>query len=304
MLREVAERCDLVIAGEDEAVLLCGSADPAVLADRFGVEAVVKLGARGAAGCRDGETADDAGIDVAPVDVVGAGDAFTAGYLDALLDGAGLRRRRCAARTPAARSPSPPSATPPACRPAASSSGCWRAAPTSSASLGAVKVAIVGGGVVGLCSAYALKRAGAEVVLLERGALGRGASEGNTGWISPTISTPLAAPGVLRSGLRSAFDPRGALVFKPGLDTAWLRWLWAFRAASARPRYRRGVKALLDLNGAHVQRARRLRGRRRRVRDARRRHPLPGAHASTASRGSRPSSRISRRSASRARSSA
>jgi D-amino-acid dehydrogenase len=112
-----------------------------------------------------------------------------------------------------------------------------------------VKVAIVGGGVVGLCSAYALKRAGAEVILLERGGLGRGASEGNTGWISPTISTPLAAPGVLRSGLRSAFDPRGALVFKPGLDTAWLRWLWAFRAASARPRYRRGVKALLDLNG-------------------------------------------------------
>jgi D-amino-acid dehydrogenase len=111
-----------------------------------------------------------------------------------------------------------------------------------------VKVAIVGGGVVGLCSAYALARAGAEVVLLERAELGRGASEGNTGWISPTISTPLAAPGVLRTGLRSAFDPRGALVIRPGLDTSWLRWLWAFRAASARPRYRRGVKALLDLN--------------------------------------------------------
>ena len=79
-----------------------------------------------------------------------------------------------------------------------------------------MKVAIVGGGVVGLCSAYALKRAGADVVLLERGELGRGASEGNTGWISPTISTPLAAPGVLRSGLRSAFDPRGALVIRPG----------------------------------------------------------------------------------------
>jgi D-amino-acid dehydrogenase len=111
-----------------------------------------------------------------------------------------------------------------------------------------VKVAIVGGGVVGLCSAYALTRAGHEVVLLERAALGRGASEGNTGWISPSLSTPLAAPGVLRSGLRSAFDPRGALVIRPGLDTSWLRWLWAFRAASARPRFRRGVKALLDLN--------------------------------------------------------
>ncbi len=90
VLREVAERCDLVIAGEDEAVLLCGSAESAVLADRFGVEAIVKLGARGAAGYRDGESATDAGLSVTPVDVVGAGDAFTAGYLDALLDGAAL----------------------------------------------------------------------------------------------------------------------------------------------------------------------------------------------------------------------
>ena len=84
-----------MIAGEDEAVLLCGSADPAALAERFGVEAVVKRGARGAIGCRGGESAEDAGIAVAAVDVVGAGDAFTAGYLDALLDGASLAE--CAA---------------------------------------------------------------------------------------------------------------------------------------------------------------------------------------------------------------
>jgi 2-dehydro-3-deoxygluconokinase len=90
VLRELAERCDLLIAGEDEAELLGGSAAPAVLAERFGGEVVVKLGARGAVGYRDGETADDAGLSVTPVDVVGAGDAFTAGYLDALLDGAGL----------------------------------------------------------------------------------------------------------------------------------------------------------------------------------------------------------------------
>jgi 2-dehydro-3-deoxygluconokinase len=90
VLQELAELCDLVIAGEDEATLLCGSADPAVLAERFGVEAVVKRGARGAAAWREGEIAEDAGIAVAAVDVIGAGDAFTAGYLDALLDGAAL----------------------------------------------------------------------------------------------------------------------------------------------------------------------------------------------------------------------
>ncbi len=90
VLEEMAERCDLIVAGEDEAILLCGSADPAVLADTFGVEAVVKLGARGAAGWRKGEVAEDGGLSVMPVDVVGAGDAFTAGYLDAQLDGATL----------------------------------------------------------------------------------------------------------------------------------------------------------------------------------------------------------------------
>jgi 2-dehydro-3-deoxygluconokinase len=90
VLADLAERCDLVIAGEDEAVLLCGAADPALLAERFGVEAVVTHGARGAAGCRTGELVEVAGIAVAAVDVVGAGDAFTAGYLDALLDGASL----------------------------------------------------------------------------------------------------------------------------------------------------------------------------------------------------------------------
>jgi len=111
-----------------------------------------------------------------------------------------------------------------------------------------MRVAVIGGGVVGLCSAFALDRAGCDVVLLERGALGEGASRGNTGWISPTLSTPLASPGTLRMGLRSALDPRGGLVIRPGLDTSWLRWLNGFRAASSRERFRRGVKALLDLN--------------------------------------------------------
>ncbi len=90
VLADLAEFCDLVIAGEEEAFLLCGSTDPSALAERFGVEAVVKRGAHGAAGWRDGVVAEAGGIAVAPVDVVGAGDAFTAGYLDAVLDGAGL----------------------------------------------------------------------------------------------------------------------------------------------------------------------------------------------------------------------
>jgi D-amino-acid dehydrogenase len=66
--------------------------------------------------------------------------------------------------------------------------------------------------------------------------------------VSPTISTPLASPGTLAMGLKSALDPNGALVIRPELDTRWLRWLWSFRAAASRERFLRGVEALHNLN--------------------------------------------------------
>src|SRR6266540_5746487 len=58
-----------------------------------------------------------------------------------------------------------------------------------------VKAVVVGGGVVGLCCAYELHRAGAEVVVLERGKVGQGASRGNTGWVCPSFTYPLPGPG-------------------------------------------------------------------------------------------------------------
>lgn len=111
-----------------------------------------------------------------------------------------------------------------------------------------MRVAIIGGGVVGLACAWSLAQKGAEVVVLERDVIGEGASKGNTGWVSPTISFPLASPGTLMMGMKSAFDPNGALVIRPELDTRWLRWLWAFRGAASRERFLKGVEALHNLN--------------------------------------------------------
>ncbi len=111
-----------------------------------------------------------------------------------------------------------------------------------------MRVVVIGGGVVGLACGWSLAQRGVEVVVVERSVIGGGASKGNTGWISPTLSMPLASPGTLMMGLKSAFDPNGALVIRPELDTRWLRWLWAFRGAASRERFLKGVEALHNLN--------------------------------------------------------
>jgi D-amino-acid dehydrogenase len=109
-------------------------------------------------------------------------------------------------------------------------------------------VVIVGGGVVGLACAHALERRGIGVAVFEAAGVGGGASRGNTGWVVPSLSMPLAAPGMLATGLRSALDPHGALVIRPRLDASWLRWLWQFRRNCSAERFRRGVLALVELN--------------------------------------------------------
>ncbi len=110
-----------------------------------------------------------------------------------------------------------------------------------------MRVAIVGGGVIGAACAFSLLDVADEIVLLDAGAIGGGASAGNAGWVTPSLAMPLASPGIVRTGLRSAFDPRGALVIRPTLDPTWLRWLWRFTRSSRAAVFDRGVEALLGM---------------------------------------------------------
>jgi D-amino-acid dehydrogenase len=107
---------------------------------------------------------------------------------------------------------------------------------------------VVGAGVVGLACAWELRRAGASVVVLERGTVGGGASRGNTGWVCPSFTYPLPAPGMVREGLRQLVTGGEAFVLRPRLDPAFVRWLWDFRRSCSQPRFDAGVRALLALN--------------------------------------------------------
>jgi D-amino-acid dehydrogenase len=116
-----------------------------------------------------------------------------------------------------------------------------------------MRVLVIGGGVVGLCCAYELSRAGADVTVLERGAVGQGASRGNTGWVCPSFSYPLPAPGIIREGLRGMLHGGGPLAIRPSLDPTFVRWLLGFRRSATREHWEHGVRALIALNSRTLE---------------------------------------------------
>ncbi|MFO0266169.1 MAG: FAD-dependent oxidoreductase, partial [Cyclobacteriaceae bacterium] len=60
-----------------------------------------------------------------------------------------------------------------------------------------MKVGIIGGGIIGLCSAYYLKKAGHDVLVFDQASLEDGCSFGNAGMVAPSHIIPLAAPGMI-----------------------------------------------------------------------------------------------------------
>jgi D-amino-acid dehydrogenase len=116
-----------------------------------------------------------------------------------------------------------------------------------------LRVVVVGGGVVGLCCAYELMRSGAEVTVVERHHCGRAASLGNAGWVVPSLSAPMPAPGITTQALKMIFNSDGPLRLRPRLDPDFLRWCWRFWRNSTQEHYEAGLKALLRLNEQTIQ---------------------------------------------------
>lgn len=109
------------------------------------------------------------------------------------------------------------------------------------------RVVIIGGGAIGICTAYYLHKAGHRVIVLERGEIGGECSGGNAGLIVPSHFVPLAAPGVISQGIRWLFNPQSPFYIKPRLNIELLRWLWQFRGACSDKRMQAAIPLLHQL---------------------------------------------------------
>ena len=111
-------------------------------------------------------------------------------------------------------------------------------------------VAVVGAGIVGAATAYALSRAGWAVTLIDaRPAPGQGESRANGAQLSYSYVEPLATPDALRALPGWLLSPDSPLRWRPRPEVAHLRWLAAFVAACRWSEVRRTTAALLSLSG-------------------------------------------------------
>ena len=106
------------------------------------------------------------------------------------------------------------------------------------------KVIVAGGGVIGLCTAYYLNKAGHEVTLIDKGDLKHGTSFGNAGYISPSHFIPLASPGIVAKGLQWMLSSSSPFYIKPRLNMDLIRWALTF--------WKRSGKSTMERNIPHL----------------------------------------------------
>lgn len=89
-------------------------------------------------------------------------------------------------------------------------------------------IIIIGGGIVGLCSAYFLHKSGREVTVIDEGDITNATSFGNAGLLSAFDKTPLSYPGVVTNTLKLMLKNQSPAIVHPSFDFKMYRWLLRF----------------------------------------------------------------------------
>lgn len=101
---------------------------------------------------------------------------------------------------------------------------------------------VIGAGIIGTAIAHDLQKRGQQVVLIDRGAPGRGASFGNMASIAVTEFMPASRPSVWRQIPGWMLDPEGPVRVRPSYMPKLVPWFLRFIAAS-RPSKLRELEA-------------------------------------------------------------
>ncbi|APG65382.1 amino acid dehydrogenase [Tenacibaculum todarodis] len=107
---------------------------------------------------------------------------------------------------------------------------------------------VIGGGIIGLCSAYYLQKEGHQVTVIDKSNFSSGASYVNAGYITPSHFIPLAAPGMINKGIKWMFNSSSPFYIKPRLNSDFLKWTWAFKKSATASKVEKAIPVIKDIN--------------------------------------------------------
>lgn len=110
------------------------------------------------------------------------------------------------------------------------------------------RIAIVGGGVIGLSAAYYLQQAGHNVVVFDESSMDNTCSIGNAGMIVPSHIIPLAAPGMISKGIRWMFNAKSPFYVKPRLNKDLVKWGLKFYKHANKEHVAHAIPALKEIS--------------------------------------------------------
>lgn len=107
---------------------------------------------------------------------------------------------------------------------------------------------IIGGGIIGLSTAYYLQKEGHKVTVIDKSNFSEGASYVNAGYITPSHIISLAAPGIITKGLKWMLNPASPFYVKPRLDADFLKWSLAFKRSANKRKVAESIPVIKDIN--------------------------------------------------------
>ena len=110
------------------------------------------------------------------------------------------------------------------------------------------EVIIVGGGIIGLATAYYLNLEGHDVSVIDQDKIKSGASHINSGYLTPSHIIPLAAPGMISKGFRWMFNNSSPFYIKPRFDLDLVNWGIKFMKSCTSEHVQKSMKSILDIN--------------------------------------------------------
>lgn len=109
-------------------------------------------------------------------------------------------------------------------------------------------VIVIGGGIIGLSTAYYLQKEGHQVTVVDKSDFTTGASYVNAGYLTPSHIISLAAPGMINKGIKWMFNPASPFYVKPRLESEFLKWTWAFKKSATASKVEKAIPVIKDIN--------------------------------------------------------